>query len=101
MFIATPIGIFLAVLLDRELRGSGFYQSVFYLPVVLALAVVGIIWTLQYAPEQGFINNALGRTSNDTLIDWLGNPTLNIWAAMVAASLAPRRATSWSSTWPG
>ena len=76
----------LAVLLDRELRGSGFFQSVFYLPVVLALAVVGIIWTLQYAPEQGFINNALGRTSNDTLIDWLGNPTLNIWAAMVAAS---------------
>ena len=86
MFVATPIGILLAVLLDRELRGSGFFQSVFYLPVVLALAVVGIIWTLQYAPEQGFINNALGRTSNDTLIDWLGNPTLNIWAAMVAAS---------------
>jgi ABC-type sugar transport system permease subunit len=86
MFIATPLGIFLAVLLDRELKGSGFYQSVFYLPVVLALAVVGIIWTLQFAPEQGFINNALGRTSNETLIDWLGNPTLNIWAAMVAAS---------------
>jgi ABC-type sugar transport system permease subunit len=86
MFIATPIGIFLAVLLDRELKGSSFYQSVFYLPVVLALAVVGIIWTLQFAPEQGFINNALGRTSNETLIDWLGNPTLNIWAAMIAAS---------------
>jgi multiple sugar transport system permease protein len=86
MFIATPLGIFLAVLLDRELKGSAFYQSVFYLPVVLALAVVGIIWTLQFAPEQGFINNALGRTSNETLIDWLGNPTLNIWAAMVAAS---------------
>jgi multiple sugar transport system permease protein len=86
MFIATPIGIFLAVLLDRELKGSAFYQSVFYLPVVLALAVVGIIWTLQFAPEQGFINNALGRTSNENLIDWLGNPTLNIWAAMVAAS---------------
>ena len=86
MFIATPLGILLAVLLDREIRGSRIYQSVFYLPVVLSLAVVGIIWTLQYAPEQGFINNALGRTSNETLIDWLGNPTLNIWAAMVAAS---------------
>ncbi len=86
MFIATPIGMFVAVLLDRELRGSKFYQTVFYLPVVLSLAVIGIIWTLQYAPEQGFINNALGRTSNDNLIDWLGNPSLNIWAAMVAAS---------------
>ena len=86
MFVATPIGIFLAVLLDRELRGSRIYQSIFYLPVVLSLAVIGIIWTLQYAPENGFINNALGRTSNENLIDWLGNPSLNIWAAMVAAS---------------
>ncbi len=86
MFIATPIGMFLAVLLDRELRGTRFYQTVFYLPVVLSLAVIGIIWSLQYAPEQGFINNALDRTSNDNLIDWLGNPNLNLWAALVATS---------------
>jgi multiple sugar transport system permease protein len=86
MFIATPVGILFAVLLDREIRGSRFYQTVFYLPVVLALAIIGIIWQLQYAPEQGFINNALGRTSNENLIDWLGNSSLNIWAALVAAS---------------
>ena len=86
MFVATPLGILLAVLLDRQIHGSWFYQTVFYLPVVLALAIIGIIWTLQYAPEQGFINNALGRTSNDNLIDWLGNPSLNIWAALIAAS---------------
>jgi multiple sugar transport system permease protein len=86
MFIATPLGILLAVLLDRELRGSRFYQTIFYLPVVLSLAVIGIIWTLQYAPENGFINNALGRTADNNLIDWLGNPSLNLWAAMVAAS---------------
>jgi ABC-type sugar transport system permease subunit len=86
MFIATPIGMLMAVLLDREIRGSRIYQTVFYLPVVLALAVVGIIWSLQYAPEQGFINNALGRTDNSNLIDWLGNSSLNIWAALVAAS---------------
>jgi multiple sugar transport system permease protein len=86
MFIATPIGMFMAVLLDREIRGSRIYQTVFYLPVVLSLAVIGIIWTLQYAPEQGFINNVLGRTANNNLIDWLGNPNLNLWAALVATS---------------
>jgi multiple sugar transport system permease protein len=86
MFIATPIGMFLAVLLDREIRGTRFYQTVFYLPVVLSLAVIGIIWQLQYAPEQGFINNVLGRTENDNLIDWYGNPDLNLWAALVATS---------------
>jgi len=86
MFIATPLGMFFAVLLDRELRGSRVYQSIFYLPVVLSLAVIGIIWTLQYAPEQGFINNALNRTKDNNLIDWLGNPSLNLWAALVATS---------------
>ena len=48
VFIATPIGIFLAVLLDREMRGTRLYQSAFFIPVVLSLAVVGIIWQLQY-----------------------------------------------------
>ncbi|HEX7485483.1 MAG TPA: sugar ABC transporter permease, partial [Vicinamibacterales bacterium] len=86
MFLATPVGIFLAVLLDREVRGTRIYQTIFYLPVVLSLAVIGIIWSLQYAPEQGFINNVLGRTSNNNLIDWLGDPSLNLWAALVATS---------------
>ena len=32
VFIASPIGIFFAVLLDREIRGSRFYQNIFYFP---------------------------------------------------------------------
>src|SRR5664279_1596252 len=45
---ATPMGILLAVLLDRPLRGSAVYQSIFFVPVVLSLAVVAFIWKLQY-----------------------------------------------------
>ena len=86
MFIATPIGILFAVLLDREIRGTRIYQSILYLPVVLSLAIIGFIWQLQYAPEQGFINNVLGRTEQGNLISWLGDPGLNIWAVLVAAS---------------
>ncbi|MHB8458558.1 MAG: carbohydrate ABC transporter permease [Candidatus Limnocylindrales bacterium] len=87
LLIATPIGILFAVLLDRELRGGRIYQNIFYLPVVLSLAVVGWIWELQYAPgNNGFIDSALGLTSQSNTIDWLGNPSLNIWAVLVAAS---------------
>ena len=85
VFIASPIGIFFAVLLDREIRGSRFYQNIFYFPVVLSLAVVGFIWELQYAPD-GVIDSALGLTRQNNAIDWLGNPSLNIWAVLVAAS---------------
>src|SRR5437588_12657559 len=53
-FIATPLGMFFAVLLDRDLRGSRLYQSVFFLPVVLSLVIVGFIWELQFSPTEGF-----------------------------------------------
>ena len=84
-FIATPLGMFFAVLLDRELRGTRIYQSVFFLPVVLSLVVVGFIWELQYAPTEGFINNAFG-LKGTRIIDWLGNPRINLFALLVATS---------------
>jgi multiple sugar transport system permease protein/raffinose/stachyose/melibiose transport system permease protein len=61
MFIATPIGILMAVILDGQIKGMAFYRTVFYLPVVLSLALIGIIWQLQYAPDwgRGFINGVL------------------------------------------
>jgi multiple sugar transport system permease protein len=86
IFIATPIGMFFAVLLDKNIRGTRIYQSALYMPVVLSLAIVGFIWQLQYANEQGFLNNVLGTTHQDNLIDWLGNKNLNLWAVIVAAS---------------
>jgi multiple sugar transport system permease protein len=85
-FVATPIGMFFAVLLDRELRGSRIYQSVFFLPVVLSLVVVGFIWELQFSPTDGFINNALGIAKSSRIIDWLGNPRINLFAILIATS---------------
>jgi multiple sugar transport system permease protein len=84
--ISTPFGMFLAVLLDREIRGTRIYQSIFFLPVVLALAVVGFIWELQYAPADGFINNAFGLVKNHHIVDWLGDSNINLLAVLVAAS---------------
>ena len=83
--VATPFGILLAVLLDREIRGTRFYQSAFFLPVVLSLAIIGFITTLVFAPEQGLVNNLLGRTQQGNLIDWLGTPNLNLAAVMLFA----------------
>src|SRR5438034_8330864 len=85
-FIATPLGILFAVLLDRDIRGVGFYQSVFFLPVVLSLVIVGFIWELQFSPTEGFINNVLQRTSSTNIIDWLGHPRINLSAILTAAT---------------
>jgi multiple sugar transport system permease protein len=82
--IATPFGLFLAVLIDRGVRFSRFYQSVIYLPVVLSLAIVGFIAQLILGTDQGVVNTILDNHENP--IDWLGDAHLNIWMMMIAAS---------------
>jgi multiple sugar transport system permease protein len=84
--VPTTLGMLLAYLLDKQLRGSRIYQSIFFLPVVISLAIVGFIWQLVYAPEQGLINNVLGTTEQGNLINWLGDPSINLWAVLVAAA---------------
>lgn len=86
LMIATPLGMFLAVLLDKEIRGTRAYQSAIYLPVVLSLAIVGFIWQLIYSPDQGFINSVLGTAGTAQAVDWFGNRNINLWAILVAAS---------------
>jgi multiple sugar transport system permease protein len=83
--VATPLGIFMAVLLDKDLRGTWFYRSALYLPVVLSLALVGFIWQLIYSRDQGLLNAMLGLDGTER-IDWYGDPNVNIWAVMVAAT---------------
>ena len=83
---ATPLGMLFAVVIDRGIRGSRIYQSILFLPVMLSLALIGIIWELIYSPNFGLVNSLLDRTGDDNLIDWLGDPSLNLWALLVEAS---------------
>ena len=78
--------MFLAVLLDKNIRGTRFYQGALYMPVVLSLAIIGFIWELIYAPDYGLLNTVLGRTAQGNQISWLGDPSINLWAVLVAAS---------------
>jgi multiple sugar transport system permease protein len=79
--IPTTFGIFLAVVIDRQARYTRFYQSAFYLPVMISLALLGFITQLLFSQDQGLINSALGNTGPGSP-DWLGDPKLNIWAAL-------------------
>ena len=83
-FVATPFGLLLAYQLDKQIRGSRIYQSIFFMPVVLSFAIIGFIWQLIYSPTQGLINNLFSDPSHGPVTDWLGNPKLNLWAVLVA-----------------
>lgn len=84
--LATPLGLLLAVLLDTNLHGARIYQSIFFVPVMLSLALVGIVWHLIYSPDAGLLNSLLGTAGTPREIDWFGDSRLNLWAALVAAS---------------
>jgi multiple sugar transport system permease protein len=79
--VATPLGMFLAVLLDKEIRGTRIYQMGLYMPVVLSLALIGFIWQLIFSKDNGLLNVVTGSS-----IDWFGDQRYNLWAALVATS---------------
>jgi multiple sugar transport system permease protein len=76
--------LLLAVVIDRGVRFSRFYQSVLYMPVVLSLAIVGFISQLILGTDQGVVNTILNNHQDP--VDWLGNAHINIWMMMIAAS---------------
>jgi ABC-type sugar transport system permease subunit len=84
--IAAPLGMLFAVIIDRGIRGGRIYQSVLFLPVMLSLALIGIIWEFVYSPDLGLINTVIGHNKQSNLIDWLGNPRLNIWSILIEAT---------------
>jgi ABC-type sugar transport system permease subunit len=72
----TALGMLLAYLLDRDLRGTRFFQGIYFTPVVLSLAVVGFMWqSVIYSPENGLATEIFG---GGGAIDWLGNQSFLI-----------------------
>ena len=45
----------LALLLNNRLKAVAVYRSAFFMPYVLDMLVVGIVWTLIYSPHHGVI----------------------------------------------
>ncbi|MFJ8590835.1 carbohydrate ABC transporter permease [Streptomyces sp. NPDC093598] len=86
ILLPTPFGLFLAVQLDKKIRFSRVYQTAFFLPVVMSLAVIGFVWQLIYNPDTGLINSIIGANKPGHYIDWIGDPDLNLWAVLIAAS---------------
>ncbi|MFF4841242.1 carbohydrate ABC transporter permease [Streptomyces collinus] len=86
ILVPTPFGLFLAVQLDKRIRFSRVYQTAFFLPVVISMACIGFVWQLVYNPDTGLINSIIGANKPGHYIDWIGDPKLNLWAVLIAAS---------------
>lgn len=76
--VAVVLALILAVFLNQNIKGKGFYRTVFFLPMVVAPAAVAMVWRWLYNSQFGLINNIF-RTS----VHWISNPSLAIYSIAV------------------
>lgn len=75
--------IFLAILVNQQVKGIGFFRSAYYVPVVTSMVVVGIAWKWVYA-DKGILNyilESLGLINEP--VNWLTSTSTSIFAVMV------------------
>lgn len=85
--IVVPIvlGLLLAVFLNGSSRLMPFLRAIFYMPAVLPLVGVAVIWGWLYDPTRGSINQGLGMIGLENLAQpWLGQDSTALGAVIVA-----------------
>jgi multiple sugar transport system permease protein len=119
--IEMVLGVGLALLLDREIRGMSMLRTMFILPMMIAPVVVGLMWRYMYHPTVGTFNRLLDGLGLPK-VDWLGQHALtsviiaDIWQwtpfifilSLAALQSLPRSAleaaridgaTAWQQIW--
>ena len=84
--ISVPLALLMAILLNRKVRGIGFWRfSVFY-PALLPMIGAASLWAFLYSNQIGLINTVL-RGFGVAGVNWLGDPNtilasvifVNVW----------------------
>lgn len=71
--LQSALALGMAMLVNRRIRGSLVFRTIYFSPVVTTMVVVSAIWFLLYNPDEGFINAFLGAISFGVIpaIEWL------------------------------
>jgi multiple sugar transport system permease protein len=89
--LQSGFALLLALLVNVRIRGTNFFRTLYFVPVVTSIVVVSILWQFMYQPD-GLINNVLQSVSFNVIqgTDWLNNPGtampaimfMSIWQAV-------------------
>lgn len=77
------IGVGLAFMLERPIRGMSVFRTIFILPMMIAPIVVGLVWRYMYNPQFGIINKTLKKWGFDS-IPWLSSPDWALPSIIIA-----------------
>jgi raffinose/stachyose/melibiose transport system permease protein len=81
--VQTGLALALALILEQKFRGSVFFRGVYFMPTVLSMVVVGILFSLILSPTQGLMNAFLRAIGLGHIQPaWLGEPKLALIVLM-------------------
>jgi multiple sugar transport system permease protein len=78
----------LALLINQKLRGINVFRTIYFMPVVVSMVVVSILWRFIYDGQNGLLNTLLNLLTFGSFhaVDWLGNPATAMPALMVMSA---------------
>lgn len=82
--IQGGLALGLALLINQKLRGINIFRTIFFMPVVISMVVVAMLWLFIYDGRNGLLNTVLAFVSFGLFspVDWLGNPSTALWAIL-------------------
>jgi glucose/mannose transport system permease protein len=82
--LAIVFGFLLAALIDREVRGKGFFRTIFLYPLAVSLIVTGIIWRWLFNPSLGIENFLRSIGWTEAQFNWLASPDTVMFGIILA-----------------
>ena len=85
LIVELPLALFLAIVVNNRLKGNGLFRIAFFLPNIVSVAIVGLIFSFLFDGLNGAVNNLfLEWKWVDAPINWFGNK----WTALSVIALA-------------
>ena len=82
--IQLPVGIAVALLLNRKMRFQGILRMIVFVPYALAEVIAGVVWFQLLQPQYGVIDSILGLVGiQGPEQGFLGDPKYAMWTVMV------------------
>lgn len=84
VLLQLPLGLAVALLLNRRMRGQGLLRTVVFVPYVLSEVIASVVWLQLLQPQYGAVD-ALMSSAHLPVPDqgWLGDPDRALWTVLV------------------
>ena len=73
--VQSGLALLLALLINRKVRGINIFRTIYFMPVVISLIVISMLWRFIYDGQNGLLNSLLNFLSfgNFEAVNWLGS----------------------------